>query len=343
MESYGLTTISMAKKRCVSCGKAMWKWGVCASGKIRWRCPSCKATGVRTRNDQEVKKKCSLFLGWATSKATLEGAAKNAGVHERTLRRWFDGVWNEVPAPEPVATTPRVLVLDGTVLRRDELTILIASDGNGRCVSWKGVRRENEEAWSGFLRPLVPSGAPTYVVCDGQKGLLKAVRETFPSCLVQRCITHVARRAQSLLTLRPKTPQGRELLALVRTLTKVRTRRQKRRWVRSFHAWKRRTHGFLKEKARSSSGRGWYVHRNLRAVRSLLTYAGHDLFRYVRGASCPRTSNDVEGGMNARLKELLRCHRGMDLGKQEILCCLYLKSRKERRLKKNKKPTRNVH
>jgi hypothetical protein len=315
----------------------MQHWGTHPSGTVRWRCAICGKNAVRIRNDHREKKRWSLFVSWLTSKWSLEDFAKQERTTVRTLSRWFEPLWNTVPMPKPLVSVPRILILDGTVLKRGSLVLLIAADGDtGEPVFWMPVVRENAESWERFLDVFHAVGVPQIIVCDAQKGLLKAIGTVFPGVLIQRCMTHVIRQAKGWLTKNPKTKAGRELLALILRLSSIRTLRQKRKWIRKFRHWKRRHFTFLKERTQAISGRSWYTHRVLRGVRSLLTNATPDLFRFIRDSSIPKTSNTVEGGLNARLKELIRCHRGTTLQGKLVLCCWYLS-------KRQRKPTRNVY
>jgi hypothetical protein len=271
-----------------------------------------------------------LFVKWLTSKWSLDDFAQQERVTIRTLSRWFEPLWNMVPTPKPFAFVPRILILDGTVLKRGSLVLLIAADGDtGEPVFWMPVVRENAESWERFLDVFHAVGAPQVIVCDAQKGLLKAIGTVFPGVLVQRCMTHVIRQVKGWLTQHPKTKAGQELLALVVRLSSIQTLRQKRAWIRKFRHWKRRHYTFLKERTCAASGRSWYTHRVLRGIRSLLTNATPDLFRFIRDPSIPKTSNTVDGGLNARLKELIRCHRGTTLQGKLVLCCWYLSERQK--------------
>ena len=217
--------------------------------------------------------------------------------------------------------------------------LLIAGDADRlRPVSWLPVGREAYDSWHTFLRKLSWEGLePSFVVCDAQRGLLKAIHEVWPKVHVQRCLIHVVRQSCIWLTQNPKTRAGRELLELVRALAGIRTKRQKRRWIRAFRYWDRRHEKFLKDRSYGSGGRWWYTHRKLRGTRSLLRNAIPDLFWFVSDPTIPRTSNHVEGGLNARLKELFRCHRGFSLTKKLALASWYLA------LRQGQKPTRNVY
>lgn len=316
----------------------MQRWGKHPSGKVRWRCKSCGKSTVRSRSDNRYKSRLSLFVFWISGKWSLSDFAVRERVSVRTISRWFEPFWFKRPVPLPLVFVPRILVLDGTVLKRGELTLLVASDGDtGVPLFWKPVARENGRSWEDFLRELSPYGDPSVIICDAQAGLLKARGVVYPAVPLQRCLIHVIRQARNWLTQNPKTRAAQELLGLVLLLSSIRTKRQRRRWVRQFKYWKRRHHAFLNERTISRSGKWWYTHRTIRRVRSLLTNALPDLFRYVTDPTVPRTSNTVEGGVNARLKELIRCHRGISLRRKLTLCAWYLA------LRQGQKPTLNVH
>lgn len=204
---------------------------------------------------------------------------------------------------------------------------------------WLFVERERLETWEMLLWRLKRRGiTPPFVVCDGQRGLLAAIRLIWPKTQLQRCLIHVVRQARLWLTQRPKTTAGQELAEIIRILLTVRTRRQKRRWIRSFHRWSKRYNQFLKERSWNPEGtHWWYTHRKLRAIRSLITNSVPNLFVFVSHPEVPRTSNHLEGGVNSRLKELLRSHRGFPLRKKMVLVAQFLKQKQAR------KPTRKFH
>jgi len=269
-------------------------------------------------------------------KGTVVDAAGGAGVSERTLRRWFSPFWKRPPHPTGRVRS-RVLVVDAvTVVRREAVALVAGDPGTSGPVGWAFAARECRGAWSGFLSGLKRRGAnPACVVSDGQKGLLKAVREVWPNTLTQRCVVHVHRQAMAWLTRNPKTDAGLRLRPVVSALLLVVTSAERDAWLDSFRSWEREHGDFLKERTSGESG-WWYTHRRLRAVRSLLRNASPNLFRYVDDPSVPRTSNHVEGGLNSRIKELLRSHRGITKRQRLALVCWHLHCRRRG------KTTRNV-
>jgi len=316
----------------------MQRWGCHPSGKQRWHCLDCNESTIRKRKDNRQKQRLSLFVHWLVSKKSLVNITAQTKVSVQTLMKWFAPFWNTPPQPD-IQTGVRVLVLDGTsVMKRICMLLIAGNTDTAKPVSWLDVPRECYDTWNIFLRDLSWQGVtPKVVVCDGQRGLLKAIHEVWPQVKIQRCLIHVVRQASNWLTQNPQTKAGQDLLVLVKQLPQIQTKRQKRRWIRAFRYWCKQHDKFLKERSYSFSGRWWYTHRILRGNRSLIKNAIPDLFRFVSDPSIPKTSNHVEGGLNARLKELFRCHRGFSLQRKLALAAWYLA------LRQGQKPTLKFH
>lgn len=306
----------------------MQRRGKTSSGSQRWYCVNCNRSSIRKRKDNRVRARLFLFVDWLIGTVSISKIAERYKVSKRTMNRWFEPYWQSPPKIK-ICNHVRVLVLDATSVVSRVCMMLIAGDADqSKPVSWQAVKRESYGSWMPFLATMNDRGIePEIVVCDGQRGLLKAISNVWPKARIQRCLFHIIRQASLWLTQNPKTIAGQELLVLVRLLKTIRTRRQKRRWIRSFKHWLRRYRNFLKERSHGEGRRWWHTHRKLRGVRSLLTNAVPDLFRFVSDPTIPRTSNHVEGGLNSRIKELFHLHRGISLQKKIILASWYLRSR----------------
>ncbi|MBU1916017.1 transposase [Patescibacteria group bacterium] len=88
-----------------------------------------------------------------------------------------------------------MLVVDGvSIVKHEAVALLAGNPETSEPVGWWFAACENFDAWRTFLLRLRSRGAnPEFVVSDGQKGLLKAVREVFPVAVTQRCAVHVHR------------------------------------------------------------------------------------------------------------------------------------------------------
>ncbi len=313
----------------------MQRWGKTVAHTVRWRCVRCQKSTIRKRSDVTKTARSHLFVLWLTGTKSLTEIARSRHVSRQSLTAWFQPLWKKRSLPlfseEPAA----VLVIDGLYLESRNHCVLIGKTPRS-VVFWMFAERETYGSWLLFCRQI---HAPRVVVCDGQRGMRVALRDAWPHTRVQRCVVHVFQLATARLTQRPKTNAGQALRILVHQLFGIRTRRQKRRWIRAYRRWRKRYDHFLKERTVGEQpGKRrtwWYTHKRIRSVRTLLDNALPDLFTYIGHQEIPRTTNHVEGGINSRLSELLHRHRGISLEKKEVLVATFLS------MKQGKKPTRN--
>lgn len=303
----------------------MCRRGRTAAGTQRWLCRCCQKSQGRTSATTTQRHRHHLFVRWLCGNATLGEIARQHRISAKTLQRWFAPLWTRIPIPQtPPTLAEAPLILDAVSIEPRRQMALVGKTPR-HVVRWVFADRECAASWHGFCSQLPP---PAAVVCDGQRGMLAALQACWPSVPIQRCLIHIIRQAHAKLTRRPKTAAGKDLRHLVSRLPQIRTRRQKRRWIRSWNHWYGKYRRFLAERTcvtTTHSKRGWwYTHRKLRAVRSLVQNSLPHLFTFIRYPGVPRTSNHVEGGINSRLKELLHRHRGLSLAKKQVLTAWFL-------------------
>lgn len=316
----------------------MQRWGHTAAGTVRFRCGACVITTTRKRKDVSCRNERRGKVGWLSSYTSLSVHAKRIGIHRTTLSRRYGNAPNmPFHIPIKILESYIVLVLDGTRLRYG-ITVLIAFDVASRQpLSWHFVSGETYTYWLALLIRIPERHRVIGIVSDGQKGLIRAINELFPNARHQRCVAHVIRLSLAWLTKHPQTVAGHELRIIICSLGFVKTPNEVQAFRHACVSWKERHALFLKERSKNPwTGRAWYTHRKLRAVASLVMNALDDLFHYVSDARIPNTTNYVEGGINAPLKELLRRHRGITAAQARLLVSHYLMQRRR------KKPTRNA-
>lgn len=304
----------------------MIRWGKTNQGKVRWRCPDCHTTSIRTRTDARERMWRRRFLLWITGSYRLSDLADRWKTSISTIRRCFHPFLKQVPVPTDTRLDPFLpFIVDALSVCGREGVLLIGRTGR-RVVMWHADQRENHASWRAFFAPLMCRSLA--IVCDGQRGLFKAISERFPDVPVQRCVIHVHRQAMAWITQHPKTLAGVEMKEIVSQLLRVKTATDAEQWTFDFQRWCMRFDAFLKERTHhDESCRWWYTHRKLRAVRSLLKNSLSHLFLYVHDPRIPRTSNHVEGGINARIKDLFRVHRGISFATKYKLAAWYLSLR----------------
>lgn len=314
----------------------MQKYGTTAKGTTRWYCRFCNISSVRKRSDTKEKYSQQLFSTWIIGNQNLTEIAHGKRISRETLSRRFAKYYQRAWSPSiPDSLKQEVVICDGIHTDgRFEVVLIVRTKSVP--VFWYAVPYESYRTWLSVFSCLP---RPKAVVGDGQKGMIAALFSCWPGIPFQRCIAHVERLVRLRVSCHPTMSAGYELLQLSTRLKYIWTRRQKRRWLHAFKHWSKKYRNTIKQKTtiRLSTGRkSWrYTHGRLHSAYSLINNSLPNLFTYVGHEDIPRTSNHVEGGINARIKELIHRHRGLSGEKKKIIAFNYLRERQE-------KPTRNV-
>lgn len=263
------------------------------------------------------------FLTWLLGPVGQASASKMSA---RTFRRRTAWCWLVEPTITVTGEVYTEVQIDGIYLS-SKWCCLIAFNRDG-VIAWQWCDREKTAAWKALLEQVPP---PTVVVCDGGSGLLPAVAEAWPDTRIQRCLVHVQRNIRIYLTTKPRTDAGKALWALGRALTRITTADDAVVWLQNLSEWHAIFGHLTTERTyrhQAAGGRGvpawvrpgqqwWYTHERLRkAYRLLAKLVERDqLFTYLApehdGLEISSTTNRIEGGVNAGLRDLLRRHRGM--------------------------------
>jgi len=221
------------------------------------------------------------------------------------------------------------LIIDATGLNCEVVAIVCNDKG---ILAFGFAQYESSVLWMEILGRFKP---PSAIVSDGQKGILKAVSNLWGDLTIQRCHFHVKQNIRTKLTNNPESLAGQELKWLVSFMSQVESEEQMVIFVAIFYGLHEYHRSFLNERTvnkNSFSRHKWfYTHRRARsAYRQIADLIEKDqLFAYITHPelNLPKTTNKVEGGINTRLKELIRSHRGMFPERQRHLVSEFLRSK----------------
>ena len=121
------------------------------------------------------------------------------------------------------------------------------------------------------------------------------------------------------ITSRPNTLAGIELYSLAKDLLDIKTKLDAEKWIDRFVGWMKKYQEFLSEMTMDEYGNRRPKHeRMIKAERSLFRLIKENtLFTYLddrlKDIDPPSTNNRIEGGINSRLREMLRNHRGLSI------------------------------
>lgn len=299
----------MRQVKCSICGNKCGKYGKTKAGSQRWFCNNCKVAFTE-RIDNEAKT-LELFLQWLYGKTSQ----KEMPGEGRTFRRKTAKFWNIWPMSPKIEASSDVLYLDGIYLGRKACILICCDDRH--VLGWYLCRYEHAQAWKALMSRIAE---PRMVISDGGTGFNKALKQIWPGAKHQRCVFHVFCQVKRYTTSRPNTLAGFELYHLAKDLLQVKSKKEAEAWVNGFVIWMKKYQKFLSEVTRDESGHERPTHeRLLKAERSLLKLIRENtLFTYLdqdlrRDFTAPSTNNRIEGGVNSRLREMLRNHRGLSI------------------------------
>lgn len=296
----------MNNPRCDLCGRAMRKNGTTSSGRQRWRCGKCGSSSVR-RIDSRAKR-LDMFLRWLPSKQTQSDMGCSRSTFKRATREFWE-IWPIAPCTGEICD---VVFLDGIWIGRDAVVLIACTKDH--VLAWHLAETECASAWAALM---VRMPAPAMAVSDGAPGFGKAARAVWPATRIQRCTFHAFCQVRRCTTSRPKLDAGVELYSLAKRLLKAKDADSAAAWLADYATWCVKWERFLREFT-IKDGRKQYVHERLRKARRALNklVQSGELFTFVemaeeRGGAWDSTNNMIEGAINARLREMLRMHRGL--------------------------------
>ena len=62
---------------------------------------------------------------------------------------------------------------------------------------------------------------PLYITMDGERTVMRVIREIWPEAKIQRCLYHIQREGLRWLRTYPKTQAGRDLRGILKTLCQI--------------------------------------------------------------------------------------------------------------------------
>lgn len=297
-------------------------WGKTPKGIRRFKCKKCgKTFTFRKVKSGENSKYFSKFKKWICTGVTLSDLS-DSSVSAKTLSRAFDCFLKKCPKPTKLTTPKQIhLKCDAKYFKRcsHECTLVFKEGTN--IINWLYKDGERVQYYVAGLIELSSLGYEIRSVTSDKHGsIIAAVKWLLPDIPHQYCLVHIQNRCQSLLTKRPDTKEGQDLLRLVRMINKVKSKTDEtvfRKWLENYG---RENELFLKQISYAKKPNGattwWYTHKRVRsAYRHILGSLDH-MFLYLDDPDIPKDTNGLEAEFT-HLKTKLNLHRGLSKTRRE--------------------------
>ena len=296
----------MKSVKCPSCGAKMKRSGKTSAGGQRWRCPGCGASTTVCRDGDAAALR--EFLGWLMSKGSQRGMPGQG----RSVGAGRPGSGRSGRCPSRTASGTACSTSTGFWLARDLVVFICRSDE--RVVSWYMARSETSRARSALVGPDSRAGRRRLRRRDGlrRRGAAQLAGTGSGGASSTRSAGSGAAPPRAPGSRPGSSPAARGDLLRIGTLHQAELR------VERYLQWCGFWADFLEDTS-VIDGRRVFTHERLRKARSSLSRLVSEgtLFTYLdpelTEAGPLRSTDNAAESLNARLRDMLRNHRGMSL------------------------------
>ena len=299
--------------RCLFCGSL----SVVRNGKKlshqRYFCKACHRYFTFRRKDISAHNRLVWFREWVADGHTIGYISRRSGYSVRTLKNYFYDYLSQYPQWHIRPSEKVNLMIDGSYFP-NKVCLVLYQDNNIKATQfYRLTDGEWLEEIVEDLNNLIELGIRIEsVTCDGARNIIKAVRESAPEAIIQRCTVHVQLECQTWLTHHPKSEAGRELRSIVCRLNSITDREQWGYWVMDLVRWEQKHRDYLNQKTMPDDDpkRAWFTHKMVRKSFVHIRRALPDMFHYLDNPDIPKSNNAIESFFG-HLKTNLRQHRGL--------------------------------
>jgi AraC-like DNA-binding protein len=266
-----------------------------------------------TRNapHQRLYNRFIWFKKWILERQTYKTLSRDSGLSISTLKRIFYAFLEQSPQVKILKRSSVHLRMDATYFQ--QFCLLCYQDHkDGYTQLIRFTDGEHYQEIKEDLDNLIRLGVQIEsVTTDGHKSILKAIKKSLPSVLVQRCLVHIQRMCLLWLTRFPKHLAAIELRRLVLMLLYIKTNNDRLYWIKKLIHWYEQHKNYLQEKTyNEKTGRYWYTHKLVRRSYFTIKRALPNMFHYLSNPQIPSSTNGIEGFFG-HLKNHLDLHRGL--------------------------------
>lgn len=218
------------------------------------------------------------------------------------IRYWLD----RSPQEEIDLRKSKYVLYDGTYFHKTGCYIVLMDAQSQKIISSVYTDREGFNSTHAWLKGLRGAGLyPLDITMDGERMVMRAIREIWPEAKIQRCLYHIQREGLRWLRTYPRTQAGRDLRGILKTLCQIDSEKDREMFITAYRNWLECYRGFVKSLPWKE-----VACKDLKRTMGLITNAMPDMFHYLEDLRIHKTTNLLEGFFS-RLKADYRRHRGL--------------------------------
>jgi transposase-like protein len=198
------------------------------------------------------------------------------------------------------------MVYDATYFHKDGCLLNLMDATNQKIITHIYVKKESfSEAHPWFIGLKKKGLNPQFIVTDGERSTIRAMRLVWPEAKLQRCLYHLQHEGMRWLRSYPKTEGGKALRDILSRLSWIKNEDERDAFLREYREWIQQYKDHILSMPRISVAR-----KDLKRTMVLINNALPEMFRYLDDSNVHSTTNALEG-FHSRLKSDYRRHRGL--------------------------------
>ncbi len=205
--------------------------------KQRFKCTKCQKTFIWKERINKQHNEKHWFDLWVIEGYSIRQLCCISGYSIAKLTRIKDFWLNKEPPVllNSIYRIARYLLFDGAYFHKKGYLIIIMDNSLKKVLHYAYIDKESYYNVYPILLYLKEQGLmPKAVTLDGHITIMKAIREIWPSIIMQRCLYHIQRQGLSWLRIYPKTNAGKALRILLNSLTNIKTENDKNIFLKQY-------------------------------------------------------------------------------------------------------------
>jgi transposase-like protein len=213
----------------------------------------------------------------------------------------------EPPAlPHDVYQKAKYILFDGTYFHKNGCLAVTMDHRAKSILSYSYMDKESYHNVFPVLMDLRQKGLdPKAITMDGHRFVIQAIFDVWPEVLIQRCLYHIQRQGLQWLRVYPKTEAGRELRFILKSITSIKSEKDKLVFLTNYSDWYYKYRDLIKRLPRNS-----VANIDLKKAMGLINNALPNMFHYIDDPFIVATTNLLEN-FYSQLKHHYRSHRGL--------------------------------
>ncbi len=248
------------------------------------------------------------FRLWVTEGYSVRQLIKQSGHSKNKLQR----IKNYWLTQDPPALSnsdykqAKYLIFDGTYFHQDGCLAILMDYASKKLISYEYIGRESYHNMHPVLLGLKNKGLnPIAITTDGHRTVIKAILDIWPNIKIQRCLFHIQNQGLMWIRTYPKTEAGKQLRDILKSLTPIKTRKDKNNFLNTYDDWFKTFERTIKTLSKTS-----IAHTDLKRTMSLINNALPNKFHFIKDRNIAPTTNILEN-LFSQLKHQYRSHRGL--------------------------------